>query len=275
MTVYTKADVEKMGFIELKCKTCGALMKIDENDHTARCFYCGNAMVEDKKIVELVGSIGIEGMASMQSLLERSFLFIEDGNFDKASEYLEKVLDIAPKCAKAYWGKLLCTQKTRRDEDLIKLPYTLDGLNDYKKAAAFSQGEEKQRYLAVNEKLRAKVAQNGACIQIQIPGDAQAEQEKQGRCDRELVALRAMAHKETAPYVIMLILMIVVGAFLAFMFIGLIGVIATEGMSLYEIVITLSIISMAGIPFYFIVRRFEKAKYYIALLKAKERTNLR
>ena len=40
-------------------------------------------------------------------LLRRAFLFLEDGEFDHANEYAEKVLDIDPECAEAYIVKLL------------------------------------------------------------------------------------------------------------------------------------------------------------------------
>ncbi|MBR6940103.1 MAG: toll/interleukin-1 receptor domain-containing protein, partial [Clostridia bacterium] len=43
----------------------------------------------------------------IDSLLNRAFMFIEDGDFKKADEYLERVLDINPQCSDAYYGKLM------------------------------------------------------------------------------------------------------------------------------------------------------------------------
>lgn len=49
--------------------------------------------------------------ATTDSLLERAFIFIEDGDFKNGDAYCEKVLDIDPKCAMAYLGKLMIDLK--------------------------------------------------------------------------------------------------------------------------------------------------------------------
>ena len=49
--------------------------------------------------------------ANVGSLLERVFIFLSDGDFSSANEYSERVLDIDPKNAKAYLGKLCAKLK--------------------------------------------------------------------------------------------------------------------------------------------------------------------
>ena len=52
-------------------------------------------------------------------LLERAFMFLEDGDWQSADEYCEKVLDIEPKNAQAYLGKLMADLQVRKTDDLI------------------------------------------------------------------------------------------------------------------------------------------------------------
>ena len=46
-------------------------------------------------------------IAGVDTLLRRVFIFLEDGNWQAADEYAEKVLDIDPENAQAYLGKLM------------------------------------------------------------------------------------------------------------------------------------------------------------------------
>ena len=55
------------------------------------------------------------------SLLERGKLFLEDGDFKSADEYFDKVLDIDPKCAEAYWGKLLALYNVKDNDALASI----------------------------------------------------------------------------------------------------------------------------------------------------------
>ncbi len=260
-----------MGYAELKCRNCGAVLKADENDQTVRCFYCGSALAHDPKHMALQGLVGIDGMATMTSLLERAFLLIEDGEFEKAGGYLERVLDIAPKCAKAYWGRLMCAHKARNEAMLLTLPYTLDASGDYQKAAAFAQEEEKRTYLAVNEKLHEKMSSGWT----QAPKAAPSGPAAGNRGGSfELSILRADIRKETIVWSIMLILIIVLGAFLGFMLIGFIAMVASEGVSLYEVSLMGVITFVLCVPVYFSWKRYDKAKRNLAQYRSKERAIL-
>lgn len=81
-------------------------------------------------------------------LLERAFIFLEDGEWDNANEYCEKVLDIDPKCAEAYLVKLMVENKTRHPEHLKDCSMPFDDSNNYKKAARFA--DEKLRSTLFN-----------------------------------------------------------------------------------------------------------------------------
>ena len=58
--------------------------------------------------------------ATVTSLLKRVFYFLEDGDFESADEYCEKILDIDPENARAYLGKLMVELKVKKQDDLGK-----------------------------------------------------------------------------------------------------------------------------------------------------------
>lgn len=84
--------------------------------------------------------------AEAASLLRRALLFLEDGDWNSADEYCEKVLDLEPECAEAYVGKLMAELHVPRPEQLGNYEWPLDGLDSYRKAVRFA-----------NEKLRAQL----------------------------------------------------------------------------------------------------------------------
>ena len=59
----------------------------------------------------------ISNKSSIDTLLERVNIFLQDGEWDKADEYCEKILDIAPKFAYAYLCKLLAEYNIRNIEE--------------------------------------------------------------------------------------------------------------------------------------------------------------
>ena len=74
-------------------------------------------------------------------LLRRAFMFLEDGNWQSADEYCEKVLDMEPENAEAYLGKLMAELHVRMPDGLKDQPESFDDCNNYKKAFRF--GDEK------------------------------------------------------------------------------------------------------------------------------------
>lgn len=70
-------------------------------------------------------------------LMERIFMFLEDGDFNSADEYCEKVLDKDPKCAQAYLGKLMVQTKVKEQSQLINCPMPFEDNNNYQKILRF------------------------------------------------------------------------------------------------------------------------------------------
>ena len=73
-----------------------------------------------------------------QAVLKRAFLFLEDGDWDSADEYCEKVLDKEPENAEAYLGKLLAELKLRKTEDLQHCTKAFNSSSNYQKAVRFA-----------------------------------------------------------------------------------------------------------------------------------------
>lgn len=78
------------------------------------------------------------GNANTAPLLKRAFMFLEDGDWNSANEYCEKVLDIDPENAQAYLGKLLSELRVRKLEALKDQAEPFDHNNNYQKAVRFA-----------------------------------------------------------------------------------------------------------------------------------------
>lgn len=107
-------------------------------------------------------------------LLERAFMFLEDGDWDKADIYCESVLDQNPKCAEAYLGKLMAEVKIRKKEDLSKAKEPLDQSDNYRKVMRFADESlrehlSKAKELQHNEQLYTEAM---ACMTAASDEDA-------------------------------------------------------------------------------------------------------
>ena len=78
------------------------------------------------------------GNANTAPLLKRAFMFLEDGDWNSADEYCEKVLDIDPENASAYLGKLLSELRVRKQESLKDQAEPFADNNNYQKAIRFA-----------------------------------------------------------------------------------------------------------------------------------------
>lgn len=109
-----------------------------------------------------------------KALLERAFMFLEDGDWAKADIYCESVLDQDPKCAEAYLGKLMAEVKVRKKEDLSKAKEPLDQTDNYSKVMRFAdeglrESLSKAKELQHNEQLYTEAM---ACMTTASDEDA-------------------------------------------------------------------------------------------------------
>ena len=85
-----------------------------------------------------------------EPLLRRVALFLEDGDWQSADEYCERVLDTDPENAQAYLGKLMAALHVTRQEKLKDQAQPFDGNPNYVKALRFADD-------ALAEELRGAV----------------------------------------------------------------------------------------------------------------------
>ena len=76
--------------------------------------------------------------ARVSPLLKRAFMFLEDGDFDRADDFCEQVLNIDPECAEAYLGKLMVELKVRTRERLKNCKEPFTDRNNYQKVLRFA-----------------------------------------------------------------------------------------------------------------------------------------
>ena len=88
--------------------------------------------------VEVKETVAVGGNVNVEPLLERAFMFLEDGDWGEANEYCEKVLDQDPKNARAYLGKLMAECRACRMEDLQNCRQPFDGSGNYNKILRFA-----------------------------------------------------------------------------------------------------------------------------------------
>lgn len=96
------------------------------------------------------------GNANTAPLLKRAFMFLEDGDWDSANEYCEKMLDIDPENVSAYLGKLLSELRVRKQEALKDQAETFDYSNNYQKAIRFADEKLKTALVGYIEHINTR-----------------------------------------------------------------------------------------------------------------------
>jgi tetratricopeptide (TPR) repeat protein len=91
--------------------------------------------------------------------LERAWVFLEDGEFDSAKEYVERVLDREPKNGEAYWVKALAGLGVKRESDVIERQQSLFNDGNYQKAMRFGTGDLKRRLEGIEQEIRRRLAE--------------------------------------------------------------------------------------------------------------------
>lgn len=110
------------------------------------------------------------GSTGAAPLLERAFLFLEDNKWADADAYCEKVLDIDPKNAQAYLGKLMAELQVSKRGQLSDCAQPFDKNENYLKILRFGDEAlktELRGYIDIinerNETHRKSAIYNNAC----------------------------------------------------------------------------------------------------------------
>ena len=99
---------------------------------------------EDTPNVQTVTQQNGGGGSNIENLMKRVHLFLEDGNFSSADEYLERVLDENAEYAPAYIGKLLVELKLNREGELSQCLSEYEKNANWQKALRFADIEFRQ-----------------------------------------------------------------------------------------------------------------------------------
>ena len=114
-----------MGFIALKCPSCGADISLDESRDFGFCQYCGTKVMRDIQVIEHRGSVEISHNGEIENLLMRARALSDQGRTREAGVYYEKVLDLDAQNAEAKMGLRLA-------ESIITNPnVTIERLNSF------------------------------------------------------------------------------------------------------------------------------------------------
>ena len=113
-------DMSKLGFMQDLIRGIKKIASVDEP----------KAAVKETVVVN-------SGSSSVEPLLKRAFMFLEDREWEEADKYCEKVLDIDPENAKAYLGKLMAECCVRRKEELKDCRESFDDSSNFKKVVRF------------------------------------------------------------------------------------------------------------------------------------------
>ena len=110
-----------------------------------------------KKVVskeETTKSTSDSASANTSALLKRVFMFLEDGEFERADDFCEQVLNIDPEEPQAYLGKLLCELKLKSEEELKCLSTSFDSSKYYGKIMRFGSEDLKNRINGYLQKVK-------------------------------------------------------------------------------------------------------------------------
>lgn len=108
----------------------------------------------EKPVIHSSGNVDLPYMTpGVPQLLDRVTLFLEDGDFESAAEYCDRILDLEPRNSQTYFYKLLVQLKLRSPEEIIFNAKPLNEYPDYQKAVRFADDS----YKAILEDYKRRV----------------------------------------------------------------------------------------------------------------------
>ena len=123
--------------------------------------------------------------ATVDSLLDRAWMFLEDEDYQKAHEYFERVLDIDPRNSRAYLGNVLATLHLPSVAALDTVIVRLDTFKDFDRAMCFAneaeQLELKKIYDAAQRKYLIKNIHDIFKHEVSVQEEAARRQEEEAR----------------------------------------------------------------------------------------------
>lgn len=202
-----------MPFVQAKCPECGGILAVDNDQKAAICQFCGKPYIVEEAVNNYITynvtnnvtnqnfgegavvHIHEEGTKdSVSALLERAFMFLEDGDWKSVDNYCEKALDLEPRCAEAYLGKLLADLELNREAQLAHVKVNFGHNKNYLKIIQFGDDALKTRLKGYLEKVKVRLNIQGqieSATKAEIREKELAEQEAKRRQAEEKKRLEA------------------------------------------------------------------------------------
>ncbi len=139
-------DMGKIGFMQDLIRGVKKVLDADKK--------AGSSVTARQAAPAASADIAAPGVAS---LMKRAQLFMEDGDFRSASEYLDRVLDIDPEYAPAYAAKACVKFGMCRESELAEATFLYNDDPDWKKALRFADPGQKKTYEEYAAKAKERV----------------------------------------------------------------------------------------------------------------------
>ncbi len=140
-------DMGKIGFMQDLIRGIRKVLEGEKNPEQPRV------------VQQVIQPAAVDAAApGVNSLMQRAFLFLEDGDFDSAAEYLDRVLDIDPKYAPAYAAKVCVTFGLRKEAALAETTFQYEDNPDWQKALRFADPQQRAVYEDYTAKVKERVA---------------------------------------------------------------------------------------------------------------------
>ena len=151
-------DMSKIGFINAVVRGIKKVLS-------------ANAAKDTKKETVVVNA----NSATTAPLLQRVFMFLEDGNWNSADEYCEKVLDLEPQNALAYVGKLMVELRIKTQQNLSECEEPFDNYNNYQKAIRFADDTLKASLTDAIEVIKTRILERKYVAALQMKEKAKTD----------------------------------------------------------------------------------------------------
>ena len=131
-------DMSKIGFMQDLLRGIRKVLETEEKKE------------KPETVQTVVQQVVQEGNGNVNALLDRAFLALEDGEFDRADDFCEQALNLDARNSRAYLGKLMAERKVKTVDLLSNQSIPLENSNNYQKALRFASDEQRQKLKAWN-----------------------------------------------------------------------------------------------------------------------------
>ena len=137
-------DMSKLGFMQDLIRGIKKIVKTNEPKPTV--------------VKETVATTSTAN-SSVAPLLKRAFIFLEDGDFDRADDFCEQVLNQDPENAHAYLGKLMIELRVKKQGNLKELDNPFDDNGNYKKVLRYADEQLKTTVQGYIQHIHQRIAE--------------------------------------------------------------------------------------------------------------------